>query len=186
NIPSNYQVLFIQGGGTGQFAGVPLNLKNLTKSETADYLVTGSWSAKAAKEADKYLHINKVLNPPLKKYTCIPEQSTWHTSDEAAYFYYCSNETIEGVEFRHPPDTKNVPLVADISSNALSAPVAVNKHALLFAGSQKNLGTSGVTVVIVRDDLIGHADRNCPSVLDYKTMHQSNSTYNTPPVFCPI
>lgn len=191
NIPSNYQILLLQGGGTGQFAGVPLNLMHLCKKAkpdvqaNADYMITGSWSLKAAKEAEKYLKVNKVIPmPSSKRYTTIPDDASWQLSKDAAYFYYCSNETIDGVEFRKIPEVpKHVPLVGDISSNAFSEPIDIGKHGLLFAGAQKNLGTAGVTISIVRDDLIGHADRSCPSILDYGTLQQSNSVYNTPPVF---
>jgi len=183
SIPSHYQTLLMHGGGVGQFGAIPLNLKNLNKSNSADYMVTGSWSLKAVEEAKKWLTVNNVIHYT-KKFTTIPDQSSWNTSKDASYFYYCANETIDGVEFKNPPELPNsVPLVADISSNAFSEPINVSKHGLLFASAQKNLGTAGVALVVVRDDLIGHAEKTCQSIMDYKVVHKSNSVCNTPPVF---
>ncbi|XP_043274286.1 probable phosphoserine aminotransferase [Venturia canescens] len=180
NIPSNYKVLFMQGGGTGCFASVPLNL--MAKTGSADYIVTGSWSAKAAKEAAKYGKVNLVL-PKQSKYTDIPEPSTWNLSSDASYVYYCANETVHGIEFDFVPETNGVPLVADMSSNILTRPVDISKFAVIFAGAQKNIGPAGVTLVIIRDDMLGNAMPACPTVLDFTVMANDNSLHNTPPSF---
>jgi len=181
-IPDNYKVLFIQGGGNGQFAAVPMNLINLKDSGSADYLITGTWSAKAAKEAEKFGKVNQVF-PKLASYTTIPDQSTWSLNQDASYVYYCANETVHGVEFLDVPDTNGVPLVCDMSSNILSKCIDVTKFGLIFAGAQKNIGCAGVTVVIVRDDLLGKAIKECPAVMDYRIMAGNASLYNTPPTF---
>ncbi|KAM6930781.1 phosphoserine aminotransferase [Xenentodon cancila] len=182
NIPDNYKVLFLQGGGSGQFSAVPLNLIGLKEDKSADYLVTGTWSAKAAKEAEKYGKVN-VVHPKLDSYTKIPDSSSWTLNPSASYVYYCCNETVHGVEYNFAPETNGVVLVSDMSSNFLSRPVDVSKFGLIFAGAQKNVGCAGVTVVIVREDLLGHALKECPIVLDYKVQAQMNSLYNTPPCF---
>lgn len=181
NVPANYKVLFVQGGGTGQFAAVPLNL--MSRTGKADYMVTGSWSSKAAKEASKYGAVNLVF-PKLEKYTTIPEKSTWKLDPEAAYVYYCANETVEGVEFQYVPEVpQGVPLVCDMSSNFFSRPVDVSKFGVIYGGAQKNIGCSGVTVVVVREDLLGCPLPVCPAVLDYGIMAKNKSLYNTPPTF---
>ncbi|XP_034945187.1 probable phosphoserine aminotransferase [Chelonus insularis] len=180
NIPDNFKVLFMQGGGTGIFAAVPLNL--ISKSGTADYIVTGSWSAKAAKEAAKYGSIN-IVHPPMTKYTEVPNPSIWNLNPNASYVYYCDNETIHGVEFNFIPETNGVPIVADMSSNFLSRKFDVSKFGVIYAGAQKNIGPSGVTVVIVREDLLGNAMTVCPSILDFAVNAKENSIYNTPPTF---
>lgn len=182
NIPDNYKVLFLQGGGNGQFAAVPLNLMNFKPGCKADYIVTGSWSAKAAKEAEKYGQVNYVL-PSMKEYTSIPDVSEWKMDPEASYVYYCDNETVHGVEFHFEPDTKDVPLVVDMSSNILSRPIDVNKFGLIYGGAQKNIGCAGVTVVIIREDLLGYAQPICPTIFDYRVQAGNNSLYNTPPTF---
>ncbi|XP_015517742.2 probable phosphoserine aminotransferase [Neodiprion lecontei] len=179
-IPDNYKVLFLQGGGTGMFAAVPLNLLN--EAGTTDYIVTGSWSAKAAKEAAKYAKVNLVL-PKVNKYTDIPDPSTWNLNPKASYVYYCANETVHGIEFNYVPEVGDVPLVADMSSNMLSRPIDISKFAVIFAGAQKNIGPAGVTLVIVRDDVLGHPKSICPSVLDFSIMATDNSVHNTPPTF---
>jgi len=180
NIPDNYKVLFLQGGATGQFASIPLNLMNSGK---ADYIVTGTWSNKAAKEAEKYGAVNYVL-PKTSKYTTIPEKSSWNLDPEADYCYYCVNETVQGIEFQDIPEIlPNVPLVADMSSNALTKPVDVSKFGLIYACTQKNLGTAGLTVMIVRDDLIGNQRKDCPAIFDFKLMSDNESLYNTPPTW---
>ncbi|TRY55079.1 hypothetical protein DNTS_034509 [Danionella cerebrum] len=153
NVPENYRIIFLQGGGSGQFSAVPLNLIGLKPSRCADYLVTGTWSAKAAKEAEKFGKVN-VIHPKMDTYTKIPESSTWSLNPSASYVYYCCNETVHGIEFNFIPDTKGVVLVSDMSSNFLSRPIDVSKFGLIFAGAQKNVGCAGVTVVIVREDLI--------------------------------
>ncbi|XP_071399370.1 phosphoserine aminotransferase isoform X1 [Centroberyx affinis] len=182
NIPDNYKVMFLQGGGSGQFSAVPLNLIGLKEDKCADYIVTGTWSSKAAKEAEKYGKIN-VVHPKLDSYTKIPDPSSWTLNPSASYVYYCCNETVHGVEYNFTPETDGVILVSDMSSNFLSRPVDVSKFGLIFAGAQKNVGCAGVTVVIVREDLLGHALNECPIILDYKVQAGNNSLYNTPPCF---
>ncbi|KAM7415843.1 hypothetical protein PAMA_018077 [Pampus argenteus] len=182
NIPDNYKVMFLQGGGSGEFSAVPLNLIGLKEDKCADYFVTGIWSAKAAKEAEKYGKIN-IVHPKLDSYTKIPDPSSWTLNPSASYVYYCCNETVHGVEYNFIPETNGVVLVTDMSSNLLSRPVDVSKFGLIFAGAQKNVGCAGVTLVIVREDLLGHALKECPIVLDYKVQAEMNSLYNTPPCF---
>ncbi|XP_040844737.1 phosphoserine aminotransferase isoform X2 [Ochotona curzoniae] len=181
-VPDNYKVIFLQGGGCGQFSAVPFNLIGLKPGRCADYVVTGVWSAKAAEEAKKFGTVNMVL-PKLGSYTRIPDPSTWNLNPEASYVYYCANETVHGVEFDFVPDVKGAVLVCDMSSNFLSRPVDVSKFGVIFAGAQKNVGPAGVTVVIVRDDLLGFALPECPSILEYKVQVASGSLYNTPPCF---
>lgn len=181
-IPDNYKVMFLQGGGSGQFSAVPLNLIGLKEGRCADYLVTGTWSARAAKEAEKYGEVN-IVHPKLSSYTKIPDPSSWTLNPSASYVYYCCNETVHGVEYNFVPETNGVILVSDMSSNFLSRPVDVSKFGLIFAGAQKNVGCAGVTVVIVREDLLGHALKECPIVFDYKVQAEMNSLYNTPPCF---
>ncbi|XP_067886104.1 phosphoserine aminotransferase-like isoform X5 [Heterodontus francisci] len=182
NIPENYKVIFLQGGGTGQFSAVPLNLIGLKEARCADYVVTGSWSANAAKEAAKYGKVN-IVHPKLDAYIKVPNPSTWNLSPNASYVYYCANETVHGVEFPFVPDTKGTVLVCDMSSSFLSKPVDVSKFGMIFAGAQKNIGCAGVTVVIIREDLLGFALKECPIVFDYKVQGSSNSLYNTPPTY---
>ncbi|EDW16210.1 probable phosphoserine aminotransferase [Drosophila mojavensis] len=179
NIPQNYKVLLMQGGGTGQFAASALNL--IGSTGTADYVITGSWSAKAAKEAAQYGKVNAVL-PKLASYTTVPRQSTWKLDPNAAYVYYCDNETVEGVEFDFVPEVK-APLVVDMSSNFLSRPIDVSKFGMIYAGAQKNIGPAGVTVIIVREDLIGKHLKVTPSILNFELMDKNNSLLNTPPTF---
>nr|XP_031842254.1 probable phosphoserine aminotransferase [Nomia melanderi] len=162
-----------------QFAAIPLNMMT---TGTADYIVTGSWSAKAAKEAGKYGKVNLVL-PKTTKYVEIPDPSTWNLDPNASYVYYCANETIHGIEFNYIPETNGVPLVADMSSNILTRSLDISKFAVIFACAQKNFGPAGVTVVIVRSDVLGHAMKVCPTVLDFTVMAADNSLHNTPPVF---
>ncbi|CAD5206914.1 unnamed protein product [Bursaphelenchus okinawaensis] len=184
SIPDNYEVLFMHGGGSGQFAAIPLNLRSLstTTPPSADYLITGAWSQKAAKEAEKYIHVNKVSS--CSSHDTIPPASEWKTSTEAAYLWYCANETIHGVEFKDTPEVpEGVNLVADISSNILSSPIDVAKHAAIIAGTQKNLGIGGLTIVIIRRDLIGRHDPQTPGILNYADIHKNESLYNTPCVF---
>ncbi|XP_045494333.1 probable phosphoserine aminotransferase [Colias croceus] len=180
NVPSNYKILFLAGGGQGQFAAVPMNL--ISRTGTADYVVTGSWSAMAAKEAKKYGKVNMVL-PPTDRYVGIPDQSTWNLDPNASYVHICGNETIHGVEFDFIPDTKGVPLVADISSNFMSKKLDVSKFGVIYGGAQKNIGTSGVVVVIVREDLLNQALPICPVVLDWTANAKADSILNTPPMF---
>ncbi|XP_034248285.1 probable phosphoserine aminotransferase [Thrips palmi] len=180
NVPSNYKVIFLQGGGTGLFAAVALNLMGRTGS--ADYIVTGSWSSKAAKEAAKYGKVNLVL-PKTDKYAEIPPAASWKLSPEASYVYYCDNETVHGIEFPDIPDTKGVPLVADMSSNMMSRKFDITKFGVVFAGAQKNIGPSGVTLVIVREDLLGSPLPICPIIMDFTINAKDNSLHNTPPCF---
>ncbi|XP_064436144.1 phosphoserine aminotransferase isoform X2 [Mirounga angustirostris] len=185
-VPDNYKVIFVQGGGSGQFSAVPLNLIGWKAGRCADYVVTGSWSAKAAEEAKKFGTVN-IVHPKLGSYTKIPDPSTWNLSPDASYVYYCANETVHGVEFDFIPDVKGAVLVCDMSSNFLSKPVDVSKFGVIFAGAQKNVGSAGVTVVIIRDDLLGFALQECPSILEYKVQAGNSSLYNTPPCFrCPV
>lgn len=181
NIPNNYKVLLMQGGGTGQFAAVAMNL--IGRTGTADYVITGSWSAKAAKEAAQYGKVNAVL-PKVDKYTDVPRQKDWKLDPNASYVYYCDNETVEGVEFDFIPEVEpNVPLACDMSSNFLSRPFDVSKFGLIFAGAQKNIGPAGVTVIIVREDLIGKHLKTTPSILNFELMDKNSSLLNTPPTF---
>lgn len=179
NIPDNYKILFLQGGGTGLFAAIPLNLMT---TGSADYIVTGSWSAKAANEATKYGKVN-IVSPKQTKYTGIPDRSTWNLDPNASYIYYCANETVHGIEWSYIPDTNGIPLVADMSSNILTKPLDITKFGLIFAGAQKNIGPAGITLVIVRDDLLGRAMSVCPTILNFTVMAKDNSLHNTPPVF---
>ncbi|XP_059825756.1 phosphoserine aminotransferase-like [Hypanus sabinus] len=178
-IPENYKVIFLQGGGSGQFSAVPLNLIGLKEGRCADYIVTGNFSAIAAKEAEKYGKVN-IVHPKPDAYRSIPDPHCWNLNPNASYVYYCANETVHGVEFSFIPDTKGTVLVCDMSSNFLSKPVDVSKFGLIFAGAQKNIGCAGVTVIIIREDLLGYALKECPVVFDYKVQVSCNSLYNTP------
>jgi len=180
-IPVNYKVLFLQGGASQQFAMVPLNL--LRGKLSADYVNTGEWSKKAISEAKKFSYVNVVASNADKNATYIPAFDNWKLDKDAAYVHYTPNETIGGVEFNWVPDTGYVPLVADMSSNILSRPVDVSSFGLIYAGAQKNIGPAGLTIVIVRDDLVGHAPSGLPAMLDYKTHADNDSMYNTPPTY---
>ena len=180
-IPSNYRVLFLQGGATMHFAGVPMNLLGGAKS--ADYVNTGEWAKKAMAEAKKFCQVNVVASSEDRNFTYVPKQSTWKLSRDAAYVHVCTNETIGGLEFHWTPDTGSVPLVADMSSHILSKPFDVSKYGLIYAGAQKNIGPAGLVVVIVRDDLLGRAMEETPNVLNYKLMAEADSMINTPPTF---
>lgn len=181
NIPENYKVLFLHGGATSQFAMVPLNL--LRGKTSADYLYTGMWSEKAMKEAGRYCNVNIALTIEGNGFTSIPSPDSWLLDSDAAYVYYTDNETVHGVEFQSVPETGDVPLATDMTSNLLSKPLDVSRFGVIFAGAQKNLGPSGLVVVIVRDDLVGHAPKNVPSMYDYAVHVQENSMFNTPPTF---
>lgn len=165
---------------SGQFSAVCMNL--MGRTGVADYLVTGSWSAKAFKEAQKYGKANLAFPKP-EKFTTIADQSGWKLDPNASYVYYCDNETVDGVEFGFVPETNGVPLVCDMSSNFMSRPVDVSKFGLIFAGAQKNVGPAGITVVIIREDLIGKPMSFTPSILDYAATLKDNSVANTPPTF---
>jgi phosphoserine aminotransferase len=179
-IPANYKVLFLQGGATLQFAQVPMNL--LAGKGKADYVVTGEWSKKAVKEAQAYCDVHIAASSEDKGFTYAP--SSWNVRPDSAYVHYCSNETIGGVEFHDIPDVGgNLPLVADASSHILSRPLDVSKFGLVYAGAQKNIGPAGLTIVIVREDLIGKAQKGTPSVMDYKQQAAADSMLNTPATY---
>ncbi|CAB3983578.1 phosphoserine aminotransferase-like [Paramuricea clavata] len=180
DVPSNYKVIFCQGGGYGQFSFVPMNL--MKEGGSADYLVTGTWSSKAANEAAKHGQVNYVFPKP-KAFTTIPDVKEWKLNKDASYVYYCANETVHGVEFDFIPETNGVPLVCDMSSNFLTRPVDVSKFGCIIAGAQKNIGCAGVTVVIVREDLLGRSLPYCPTSFNYKVVADANSLFNTPPTY---
>jgi len=180
-VPASYKVLFMQGGAIGENAIVPMNL--IGKTGKADYICTGDWSKKSIKEAKSYGKVNVAATGEAGTFTAIPKQSEWKLDPEASYVHICSNETIGGVEYHWTPDTGAVPLVADMSSNIMSRVIDVSKYGLIYAGAQKNMGPSGVTVVIVRDDLIGHALPITPSAFNYKLQADNDSMYNTPPTY---
>jgi len=180
-IPANYKVLFLQGGASSQFAMVPLNL--LQGKSGADYINTGMWSKKAIAEAKRFCEVNVAASSEETKYTTIPPQAEWRLNADAAYVHYTPNETIGGVEFHWVPDTGDVPLVADMSSTLLSRPIDVSKFGVIYAGAQKNIGPAGLTLVIVREDLLGKAQANTPAMFDYKIHADADSMYNTPPTY---
>ncbi len=180
-IPSSYKVLFMQGGATAQNALVPMNL--LRGRTSADYINTGAWSTKSIKEAGNYCTVNVAASAETSGFTHVPSADTWSLDSDAAYVHICSNETIGGVEYHFVPDTGEVPLVADMSSNILSRPVDITKFGLIYAGAQKNIGPAGVTIVIVRQDLIGDALPVTPSVFDYKKQADKDSMLNTPSTY---
>ena len=180
NIPDDYCVLFVQGGASQQFAAVPLNLMHTGK---ADYIVTGSWAKKAAKEAQKFGDIKVVASSEDETFTYIPEVKREDFREDADYVYICYNNTIYGTHYPYVPDTGDIPLVADMSSCILSEEIDVSKFGLIFAGAQKNVAPAGVTIVIIREDLIGFAKPETPVYLDYKTHADGDSMYNTPPCF---
>lgn len=180
-IPENYKVLFLQGGASGQFSSIPMNL--LRGRTTADYFNTGQWSKKAIQEAKRYCDVNVVASSEENNFSTVPSKSAWKLNPNAAYVHYTANETIGGVEFDDIPDTGDVPLVVDLSSTILSRPIDVSRFGLIYAGAQKNIGPAGLTLVIVRDDLIGNAIPSTPITLDYKIQADNDSMYNTPPTY---
>jgi phosphoserine aminotransferase len=180
-IPANYKVLFMQGGAIGENAIVPMNM--MGSKGSADYIDTGEWSKKSIKEAGKYGKVNVAASAKDTGYTSIPKRETWKLDPGAAYVHICSNETIGGVEYQFTPDVGNVPLVADMSSNILSRPVDVSKYGLIYGGAQKNIGPAGLTIVIVRDDLLGHAHPLTPDAFNYKLQADNDSMLNTPPTY---
>ena len=180
-IPASYKVLFMQGGAIAENAIVPMNL--LRGHAGADYVDTGEWSKKSIKEARKYGAVNVAASAAASGYTTIPPRDTWKLDAQAAYVHICSNETIGGVEYHFTPDVGSVPLVADMSSSILSRPVDVAKYGLIYGGAQKNIGPAGLTIVIVREDLLGAALPATPSAFDYKTVADNESMYNTPPTY---
>ena len=179
NIPDNYKVLFLQGGASSQFAMVPMNL--MTKNNKADFVITGQWATKAYKEAARYGAANVVASSKDKTFSYIPELDPASFDKEADYFHICMNNTIYGTVWHQLPDTGNVPLVADISSCILSKPIDVSRFGLLYAGAQKNVAPAGLTIVIVREDLLGEPMEFTPTMFNYKVMAENDSMYNTPP-----
>jgi phosphoserine aminotransferase len=177
-VPDDYKVLFLQGGATLQFAAVPLNLA--PAGSVADYVVTGNWGEKAVQEAERYIRVNVAATGKASKFTTVPEPRTWQVSDSAAYLHYTPNETVFGVEMHSVPEVSAAPLVADMSSTLLSRPIDVKRFGLIYAGAQKNIGPAGLAIVIVREDLLGRARRETPGVIDYKTMAENDSMWNTP------
>lgn len=180
-VPPNYKVLFLQGGATAQFAVVPQNLLQGRKS--ADYIYTGQWSKKAIAEAGKFCHVNVAASSEDRNFTYIPKRESWRLDPASAYVHITSNETIGGLEYQWVPDVGQVPLVADMSSHILSRPIDVSRYSLIYAGAQKNIGPAGLTIVIIREDLIGHAPAGTASMADYKIHADSDSMYNTPPTY---
>lgn len=181
NVPDNYRILFVQGGGTLQFSMVPLNL--MVKNKKADYIITGSWAKKAYKEAKKYGDVKVVASSEEDNFTYIPKVKREDIRDDADYVYITYNNTIYGTHYPYVPDTGDIPLVADMSSCILSEEIDVSRFGVIFAGAQKNIGPAGVTIVIIREDLIGNAPDDIPVYLDYSAHADADSKYNTPPCF---
>ncbi len=182
NIPDNYKVLFLQGGASTQFAAIPLNFMN--GSGKADYVVSGQWSNKASQEAARYGDVKVVATSKPENFSCVPAMDPAEFRPDADYFYICLNETVHGNLIRELPDTGNVPLIADISSCFLSEPLDVSKFAMLYGGAQKNIAPAGLTICIIREDLLGNAREGTPTMLNYTTMAEKDSLYNTPPCWC--
>ena len=180
-IPDNYHVLFMQGGASAQFGLIPQNI--LGTKNKASYVNTGAWSTAAIKEASKYCVVDIAASDEANHFTRIPDFSSWHLDRESAYLHYTSNETIQGVEFFSVPDSEQLPLVCDMSSDILSRPEDISKFALIYAGAQKNMGPSGVTVVIVRDDLLDKAAHQLPAVFNYRLQADADSMLNTPATY---
>jgi phosphoserine aminotransferase len=181
NVPSNYKVLFLQGGGMGQNALVPMNL--LRGKQSADYINTGEWASRSLAEARKYGNVNVAASSEADAFRHVPKQDTWKLDPNAAYVHICANETIGGIQYHFTPDTGHVPLVADMSSEILSHPVDVGRYGAIYAGAQKNIGPSGVTLVIVRDDLLGGALPITPTAFNYTEQAAHDSMLNTPPTY---
>lgn len=181
NIPDNYKVLFLQGGASSQFAAIPLNFMN--GSGKADYVVTGQWAKKAAQEAARYGEVNIVASSADKTFSYIPKLDKSTFTPDADYFYICMNNTIYGTVYHELPDTGDVPLIADISSCILSEPIDVSKFGMLYAGAQKNMAPAGVTICIIREDLLGKARDICPTMFNYQIHADNGSMYNTPPCY---
>jgi len=182
DIPENYKVLFLQGGASTQFAAVPLNFMN--KNKKADYILSGQFSTKAYKEAQKYGEVKAVASSKDANFSFVPKITKADLSPDADYLHICFNNTIYGTKFPYIPETGETPLVADLSSCILSEPVDVKKFGVIYAGAQKNMSAAGLTVVIVREDLLGNARAETPTMLDYKVMADNGSMYNTPPCYC--
>lgn len=181
-VPEGYKILFLQGGGTMQFSMVPLNL--IGKTGKADYAVTGNFATLAMKEAKKYGEISIAASSEDRKHVYIPSQEQLVLNPDASYFHYCANNTIEGTEWQYVPETGSVPLVCDMSSDILSRQVDVSKYGVIYAGAQKNMAPAGVTVVIIREDLAGSELPFTPAIMNYKSMIDKDSMYNTPPCWC--
>jgi phosphoserine aminotransferase len=179
-IPQNYKVLFLQGGATQHFAQIPMNF---AAGKSADYVVTGAWGEKAYKEAKPVTNVQIAANSESTNFTTIPERSTWKLDPNAAYVHYTPNETIHGVEFQSIPDVGDVPLVADMSSNIMSRPIDVSKFGVIYAGAQKNIGASGLVVMIVRDDLLARCPKDIPKIFSYAEQSANDSMLNTPNTF---
>lgn len=187
-VPDNYKILFMQGGGLAENAIVPMNLMGRKpQPATADFIHTGSWTAKSIKEARKYGNVNIAASAEASGFTVVPARASWNLSKDAAYVHICTNETIDGVEYHFAPevgdDTGEAPIVADMSSHILSRVIDVSKYGVIFGGAQKNIGPAGLTIVIVREDLLGHALPCCPSAFDWKIVADNDSMYNTPPTY---
>jgi phosphoserine aminotransferase len=180
-VPSNYKVLFLQGGASTQFSMVPMNL--LTAGATADYIDSGSWGDKAVKEAKKVGTVNVAASTKAENYSRVPTQAELKLTPGAAYVHMTSNNTIEGTEYKALPEVGDVPLVNDTSSDMFSRPLDIARHGLIYAGAQKNLGPSGVTLVIVREDLLARSQKSLPTMLNYAVQAENGSMYNTPPTF---
>jgi phosphoserine aminotransferase len=180
-IPANYKVLFLQGGAIGENAIIPMNL--LAGRKSADYVNTGEWSKKSIKEAKKYCAVNVVASAEDANFTYVPKQDAWNRDKDAAFLHICSNETIGGVEYQWTPETGDVPLVADMSSHILSRPIDVAKYGVIYGGAQKNIGPAGLTIVIVRDDLLDRALPITPSAFHWKEQAAADSMLNTPPTY---
>lgn len=184
-VPANYKILFMQGGGLAQNAIIPLNMVGCCpQPATIDFIHTGSWSGKSIKEAKRYAHVNIAASSEASGFTGVPPQDTWNLTSHAAYLHICTNETIDGVEYNFVPDSKpKVPIVADMSSHILSRQIDVSKYGVIFAGAQKNIGPAGLTLVIVRDDLLDDALPICPSAFHWRTVAEHDSMFNTPPTY---
>lgn len=187
-VPPNYRILFLQGGGLGENAIVPMNLVGLKRQNaTIDFIHTGSWSGKSAKEAQKYAQVNIAASTQGQRYDRVPPVDGWQLSLDPAYVHICTNETIDGVEYPFAPElgvrVHGAPLVADMSSHILSRVIDVSKYGVIFAGAQKNIGPAGLTLVIVREDLLGHALPICPSAFNWQIVAENDSMYNTPPTW---
>ena len=180
-IPDNYCVLLLQGGAIAENAIVPMNLIGSTGQ--ADYVLSGNWSHKSMQEAARYGRVHLAASSEAQGFTCMPDLASWQLSEKPAYVHFCSNETIGGVECHWTPSTGDVPLVADMSSNIMSRPLDVSRYGLIYAGAQKNMGPSGVTLVIVRRDLMGHALASTPSAFNYQLQADNESMFNTPPTY---
>ena len=181
HVPANYKIIFLQGGGLGENAIVPMNM--LRGKSSIDFVLTGEWSKKSAEQARKFATPHIAATAEATSFTTIPDRASWQLHKDAAYVHLCMNETIGGVEFHDIPSVGDVPLVGDVSSTILSRPLDIAKFGLVFGGAQKNIGPAGLTIMIVREDLIGHATPTTPDVFDYAIQAQSSSMYNTPPTY---